>query len=301
MNLQRLEIFVDVARTLSFAQAAKALEVDPSLVSRSIAQLEKELGVQLFFRTTRRMAMTEAGKSMFSRIQPLLEELRNSAQQVSEHGKKIDGVLRVTCSNSIGIEFLADLISPIQTLHSKLRFEAIVTDQIVDLVNERIDVALRMGTLPDSVYYSKKLVPLEYCVVCSIKTLKSSSVKIPADLEQQNCCTFLLPGVTTKWKYRKSKEVFTQETDVGGTLRSSSALTLKKFALSGKCFALLPKLIVSSELQSGALVQVLSDYEWAAVEYDSYLWAVYPDRQFLPKKTRLFLERCELFFRDKRT
>ena len=138
-----LQIFVEVIRQGSFAAVARDRNLDPSSVSRAIAGLEAELGVRLFQRTTRQLSPTEAGTAYFERIEPLVEEMQQANNLATDMSRQPKGTLRVTASVSFGQKCIVPLLPNFGTLYPDLTVDLLLTDAVVDLFAERIDVALR--------------------------------------------------------------------------------------------------------------------------------------------------------------
>ena len=160
MNLDRISIFIEVVRRGSLASVARDRNVDPSSISRAIASLEKTLGLRLLQRTTRKLAPTEAGLAYLLRVEPLLEELAHARESVSDDSHQLKGVIRILSPVSFGLLNLVPLIPSLAAQHPHLEFDLVLTDARVDLIAERIDLALRLGPMRDSNFIAQKLAPL---------------------------------------------------------------------------------------------------------------------------------------------
>ena len=150
MDTNVLELFSLVVKRGSFAAAAREQNVDPSSVSRIISGLETELGVRLFQRNTRQLALTEAGSIYFQRIEPLIEEIQHARHAAVDVSNRVTGTLRVTASNSFGLKFVVPRLPAFAEKYPDLVVDLMLTDAVVDLLAERVDIAIRLGTLPDS-------------------------------------------------------------------------------------------------------------------------------------------------------
>lgn len=147
MNLQTLQLVALVAQRGSFALAAKERDLDPSIVSRAIAGLEEELGIRLFQRTTRRMSLTEAGDLYLRRIEPLIEEMERARVEALDVSAAPAGTLRISASVSFGQSMIVPLLPAFRHRYPDLKVEGIFTDANLDLVSERIDLAVRLAPI----------------------------------------------------------------------------------------------------------------------------------------------------------
>lgn len=209
MDISVLKLFVEVVRQGSFAAVARDRDLDPSSVSRAIAGLEAELGIRLFQRTTRQLSPTEAGKTYFDRIEPLIEEIQQATDIATDVSGQPKGELRVTASTSFGLKCIVPYIPEFQRCYPELTVDLLLTDTVVDLVAERIDVAVRLGLLADSTLIAQQLMRTHYTVCASPSYLKRSSpLQHPTDLTHHNCLLFPLAGFRSRWIFK----------DLGGEL-----------------------------------------------------------------------------------
>ena len=287
MDLETLKMFVEVMRQGSFAAVARERNIDPSSVSRLIASLEKELGVRLFQRTTRKLSPTEAGILYGDRIAPLLEEMQQAIELITESSQP-KGTLRVTASVSFGLKCIVPFLPELETLYPNLTLDLVLTDRRLDLVTERVDLAIRLGQLEDSTLIAQKLMVTRYSVCCSPQYLaQHPSIKQPQDISQHNCLMFPLAGYRTRWIFRNEKEV---EIPVKGRYVISNAIGLQECAIAGMGLALLPHWLTDPEIKVGKLVRVLPEYEVTATNFEPIVWFVYPSRSYVPQKVRIFKE-----------
>lgn len=289
MDVAALQIFVEVMRQKSFAAVARDRHVDPSSISRTIAGLEKELGVRLLQRTTRRLSPTEAGITYFQQIEPLVEELQQAiaiATDLSEHPR---GSLRVTASVSFGQKCLVPLLPEFRQRYPELTIDLLLTDAVVDLFAERIDVAIRLGLLADSSLIAQRLIPTFYRVCASPQYLaQRGPLQEPAEIQHHDCLLFPLPGFRSRWIFKDSQGVLS-EVPVQGCVTISNALALQQCAIAGLGLALLPNWLIRDELRLGTLIDVLPQYEVTATEFNTAAWLVYPSRTYMPLKVKILL------------
>jgi DNA-binding transcriptional LysR family regulator len=290
MDLSVLQIFVEVMRLGSFAAAARDRNIDPSSISRAIAGLEEELGVRLFQRTTRQLSPTEAGIAYFERVESLVEEMQQAINVVADISGRPKGTLRVTASVSFGLKCIVPLLPNFDTMYPELTVDLLLTDSVVDLFAERIDVAVRLGTLADSTLIAQQLMRTQYLVCASPDYLKRwGQPQTPSQVEQHNCLLFPLAGFRSKWIFRDAKGEIS-ETSVNGRTIISSAIGLQQSAIAGMGLALLPNWLINEDLRVGTLVNIFPDYEVTATDFNTAAWLVYPSRAYIPLKVRVFID-----------
>lgn len=290
MDTKALEMFAHVVKHGSFAAAARDLNIDPSSISRVIAATEEELGVRLFQRTTRQLSLTEAGSVYFERIEPLIEEIRQARDAAADASSQVKGTLRVTASNSFGLKRVLPLIPAFAALYPDLTVDLMLTDTVVDLLAERIDIAIRLGMLPDSNMVAQLLMQTRYRVVASPAYLSIHGVpKQPEQVSSLNCLLFPIAGYRSLWIFRDQKGK-QSEVPVHGKLLVSNALGLQQCALAGMGLTLLPVWLVEDELLAGKLVDVFPQWEVTATNFNTAAWLVYPTRSYVPLKVRVFMD-----------
>ncbi|WOD36967.1 LysR family transcriptional regulator [Nodosilinea sp. E11] len=289
MDVSALQLFVEVMNQGSFAAVARDRNLDPSSVSRAIAGLEAELGVRLFQRTTRQLSPTEAGTTYFERIEPLLAEMQQAIDIITDVSRKPRGTLRVTASVSFGHHCIVPLLPALAAQYPDLTVDLWLTDTVVDLVADRIDVAVRLGVLADSTLVAQRLMPTQYAVCASPVYLKRShSLQQSMDLANHNCLLFPLAGFRSRWLL-KDQTGQVSEVSVSGRTVISSAIALQQCAIAGMGLALLPKWLVDVDVQAGTLINVFPDYEVTATNFSTAAWLVYPSRAYMPLKVRAFI------------
>ena len=289
MDISGLQIFIEVMRQGSFAAVARKRNIDPSSISRAIASLERELGVKLLQRTTRQISPTEAGMTYFNRIEPLVEELQQVKELVLDISGSPRGMLRVTASVSFGIQCIVPLLTEFEARYPELTIELILTDAVMDLVAERVDLAIRLGLLEDSSLIAQRLIQTHYSVCGSPEYLAGKDISLPQDISQHNCLLFPLAGFRFRWLF-KDRHGAIETVPVKGNTIISNAIALKQCALSGMGLALLAHWLIDPELQAGRLVKVLTEYEVTATDFNTSAWFVYPSRAYVPLKVSLFID-----------
>ncbi len=291
MDLETLHIFTDVMRRGSFAAVARDRDADPSSVSRMIAGLERELGVRLFQRTTRRLSPTEAGERYFAHIQPLLEEMERAKEEVVGISATPRGTLRLTTTVSFGQVCIVPLLAGMRRELPELKLELILTDANLDLVSERIDLAIRLGPpLPDTGLIGTRLLETRYRVCASPAYLKREGpLRVPADLRGRSCLLFPLPQFRSSWRFR-DPDGRIEEVPVDGSILSTNAVTLRDCARDGIGPALLADWLIGGDLRDGRLVDLFPDHEVTATAFETAAWLLYPSRRYLPLKVRAMVD-----------
>lgn len=299
MNTESLTIFVECVSRGNFAAVARDRNVDPATISRTIAALESELNLRLFQRDTRKISLTEAGKIYFDRVAPLVEELSKAQSLAAEVNQRPQGVLRISCPVSFAEHNITPLLPEFSTLYPELRYELLWTDALLDLITENLDVAIRVGPMPDSSLIAHKLCPMVSSVCAAPAYLERYGRPVePKDLEQHRCLLLALSGFArNSWKFT-DRAGNRQEISINEFLRTSNAMALKQCALSGMGIILQGRWVVGRELHEGSLVDLFPDYEVTAALDDAAAWALYPSRSFVPQKVRVFVDFLKSKFRN---
>lgn len=289
MDLETLRVFIDTFRSRSFSKVARDRNLDPSTVSRLIASLENELGVRLFQRTTRGLAPTEAASAYFERVAPALEELDSAAAAAGEATGAISGTLRITAAITFSEMSLVPLLPAFTARYPKVTVELVLTNAVLDLVGERIDLALRLGRLSDSSHVSQKLFDLDYVACASPRYLAERGVPArPEELTQHDCLIYAERSEGTRWRFRQSGRIV--EVPVRGQMCVNHGTVLRDCATSGMGVILLPYSYVARELRNGELVELFPDLEMTPGEFGGAVWIVYPTRAYVPGRVRVFVD-----------
>lgn len=293
MDLETLQIFVAVVRRGSFSAVAVDRGVAPSSISRAVESLERHLGVRLFQRTTRRVSSTEAGAAYFERIEPVVEEMGRARTAIADLSAAPRGTLRLTASVSFGLTCVTPLLARFAEAQPDLQVDLLLTDAVIDLTAERVDLALRHGPLADSSLVARKLRPSTYALCASPDYLRRHGrPETPADLRGHACLAFAAAGFRARWLLRKRGDAI-EEVSFRPRLVMNNGLGLKRCALDGAGIVLLSDWLVGEELRRGELVPVLADHEAAPTTFDPAIWIVYPSRLYVPRKVTAFVEFLE--------
>ncbi len=289
MDTDALTVFLEVADVGSFAAVAKRRHVDPSVISRSISGLEAQLGARLFQRTTRRMTITAEGRQFYLRVKPLLEELEDAREHLASGTDALEGDLRVTASVSFGAHWLVPRLRGFLQQHPSLDLDLQLSDAVLDLIEERVDLAIRLGKPAESSLVARKLMSVRYRVVAERGFADELEVAHPEDLAGPACIAMSLPGLRDQLNARTSTGE-TIHVPLRPRVLMNSAATVRTAMLEGLGFAVLPDWLIDGDLETNRCVDLLPDYEVAGTSFDSGVWLVYPVRRFLPARVRGFIE-----------
>ncbi len=290
MDIKVLHTFIAVARQGSFAAAARRADVDPSLVSRSIAGLEKELGIRLFQRNTRQMTLTEAGEVYLNRVEAVIDELADAREESFALSSGPKGTLRMTASVAFGQTCIVPLIADFRSAFPDVELELMLTDENLDLVANRIDLAIRLAPSLGTDMICAKLLDTHYRVCASPGYLsKSLPVHRPEDISDHDSLLLALPEFRTRWLFRNADGKISTIPVKGGIV-ISNALAIRESMLAGLGPALLANWLIGDDIANGRCMDIFPDYEVTATSFDTGAWLIYPSRAFLPNKVRVAID-----------
>ncbi|NMG76608.1 LysR family transcriptional regulator [Aromatoleum diolicum] len=280
---KQVESFVSVAIRGSLSAAARAEGVTPAVIGRRLDALEQRLGVKLLTRTTRSISLTFEGAAFLEDCQRILNDLANAEASVSLGGVKASGHIRVSAPAGFGRLHVAPLMRDFLEMNSEVSCTLDLTDRVVDLVNESIDCAIRIGELPDSSLVSIRLADNRRVVVASPAYLaRHGSPAVPQDLAAHNCLSL---GQQRGWLFCNEKGE-SISVKVSGRLECNDGAVLHEWALAGDGLAWRSRWEVDADLRAGRLVSVLD--EFAAPTMGIY--AVFPQRKRLALRVRLLID-----------
>ncbi len=281
-RLKQIETFVAVATRGSLTAAADAEGVAPGVVSRRLNALESRLGVKLLLRTTRRVTLTFEGSAYLEDCQRIMRELGDAEASVTLGGVKARGHLRVSAPAGFGRKHVAPLIMQFLDANPEVTLNLDLSDRLVNLVNEGIDCAIRIGELSDSSLVSIRLAENRRAVVASPDYLvRHGTPRTLADLSRHNCLSL---GQQRGWMFRGKDEIVSIK--VSGLIECNDGAVLHEWALAGRGLAWRSMWEVGEDLRRGALVSVLD--EFAAPP--TGIFAVFPQRKYLPLRVRLLID-----------
>lgn len=279
-----MEVFARVVEERGFSAAARSLELTPSAVSKLISRLEARLGTRLFVRTTRALTLTEEGEAYHKAALRIVQEL-NDADQTALGGK-IRGRLCISSSLPLGRLFIAPAIPSFLERYPEVLVELSLTDQVIDLVAQRTDVAIRTGNLPESGLMARKLAQSRMVVCAAPRYLARKGVpKLPSELKNHDCLTFNFRRASSGWPFREAGRE--QREAVSGHLQLNNGDTMREMALAGAGIARLAVFHVAADVAAGALVPLLEPFNPGDLEL---MHAVYVGGGNVPRRVRAFID-----------
>lgn len=281
-----LQNFVRVVDAGSISAAADRWETAKSAVSRRLSELEQSLGVQLLHRTTRRLALTDSGRSFYERAQQILADLDEAEAAVAAAQCELRGRVRVAAPMTFGLLHLAPAIHEFAARHPEVSFDLDFNDRQIDLLQEGVDVAIRIARLEDSSLIARRLAPVNVLLCASPGYLRQHGTpRAPEDLARHRCLLYSNLPDPGRWWYRADdgSEV---AVSVPEAMRSNNGEQLCGAAAAGLGIVNTPTFITHRALAQGNLVPVLSDYRWRG--NDAYV--IYPPTRHLSRRVRALVD-----------
>jgi DNA-binding transcriptional LysR family regulator len=286
IDLNQVAVFVSVAQLGSFTRAARALAMPVSTVSRRVADLERQLGVTLLQRTTRKLTLTTQGRDYFDQCSEPLGHLYDAERVLTHSQRQPQGILRLTVPVILGDSAFLAFLSDFLRSYPGIRLDLFITNQMLDLVAENIDVAVRFGTLESSSLVARKVgTTIRYVVAAPAYLDGRTRPREPAELGKHVCV--LLNAFNNEGEWELVNHRGRVRVGVVGAVASRDFRSLSFFVNRGHGIGLMPSTYCDSEIKSGRLVRLLP--KWSSPEVSVH--AVYPTRKFLPEKVHLFLQK----------
>ena len=284
-KLSSLRAFVKVVETSSFSEAGRRLRLSRSAVSKYVAELEEDLGVQLLSRTTRRVTPTENGQAYFERAMTILADLDAADHAVSQSQATPRGLLRINAPMSFGTMQLGPALAGFMQQYPELQIQLALSDEQVDPVQDGLDVTLRIAELESSSLIARKIMPITRVVCAAPAYLKQHGTpKHPNELRDHDCLTYGYLSTGNQWKLTgKDGDYWVNPR---WTLCANNAEVLRDAAVAGRGIALVPVFIAAAALKAGKLRTFLDDYQAPPLS----LYAIYPPTRHLAVKVRLFID-----------
>ncbi len=285
-KLLSMQVFVKVVEQGSFARAAERLEISTSAASRHVSELEAVLDTRLLHRTTRRLALTESGQAYFERCVQLLADIDETEKLVASATANPTGTIKLTCSITFGVRHLAPAIGAFQAKYPAVRFDCSLSDRFVDLVDEGLDLGIRIGNLGSTNLVARKIGETRLSVCAAPSYLKlHGTPQHPEELTKHNCFTYEYVAAKNLWRF-KEKSGGDIHVNVSGSMHANNGEMLSAIAAEGVGIVIEPDFIVGPLIESGRLVPILQDFEPPR----SGIYAVYPSRRHLSGKVRAFVD-----------
>ncbi len=284
IDLNRITDFIKIVELGNITRAAEALGERKAKLSRNLALLEKDLGVQLVHRTTRQFKLTEAGAQFYQDSKLNLHQIENSIQQIQKNDEQIEGKIRVTAPEDFGNFIITPLVSEFKKIHSNVNFDLNYTNEVLDLVKQEIDVAFRIGALSDSSLKHKKLARLENMIVASKEYLeKFPTPSIPEDLTHHQVIAFDDDSPTNFKLMNKSMH---KKIKINPSFIANNFPAILNLTLYGNGISLLPVFLAEQYIKTGELIHILK--EWTSTS--SVVQIVIPNQMKTPNRIRKFFD-----------
>ncbi|TNF28645.1 MAG: LysR family transcriptional regulator [Deltaproteobacteria bacterium] len=283
--LQSMVIFAHVVDAGGFSAAARALGLSKSAVSKAVAGLEEHLGVRLLLRTTRKVRLTEAGERLYPHCARMLAEAEQAERELSHHGGRVHGQLRVNAPLSVGRTLVLPVITDLMQRYPELEVDLQLQDDFVDLVATKTDVAVRVGRLVDSSLIMRRIKAVTAHVIASPDFAARYRVTLPDHIAELPFLVYTVAARPDQLTLERDGERVVVR--VSGGFRTNNGDAIRDAAIAGQGAAVLPDFLVDDALRDGRLQVLLDDW---VVTPSSSVYAVYPQGGPVPPHVRLFID-----------
>jgi len=280
-RFQELNAFIAVAEAGGFTAAARTIGDSQPAVSKAIGALEKRLGVMLFNRSTRRVTLTDQGRRYYDRTKPLIDEMQDADSELTNSTLEVSGLIRIAAASTFGRLHVLPLIPDLLSLNPRLQVDIILSDTVRDMVEDRIDLAIRVGPVnePDAVVRRVAVTPL-VCVGSRLYFERHGIPKTPVELVEHNCLLYGSLTEAASWPFVGQEGRFS--VPVRGNLFSNSVETIRAAVLAGVGIGLFAKVSLADELQHPDVITIFEEFI-GDVRDISLVW---PKRHFVPARVR---------------
>jgi len=286
-DLNLLKFFHQVVISGSFTKAASALRSPKSKISRSISALESEVGVQLFYRTTRKLQLTPAGKTLFEKSAPLFTELEATLENLNDTQNDVSGLIRMSVPEDTGVELLGGICKGFLDLHPRVTFHLDVSNRLVDLIGESFDLALRVGPISGDTLIQRSVGEIHMEAVMSPKLYESfNSPERLEELEKIPYLAFQAEGMEKRIKTVFISKKERRALKLNPLFSSTNFFLLRTLAIQGLGFGILPPYLVREQIKNGELVSVFS--EWTTDKDVVHL--VLPPQKKIPLRIKKWMD-----------
>ncbi|WP_373973714.1 LysR family transcriptional regulator [Chitinibacter sp. SCUT-21] len=286
--LPDMAVFVRVVECGSFSAAAKELGVSASAISRQIARLEKSLAVRLLERSTRRLRLSDAGQETLLRCQTMLAAAQEAMQVSAQYMAAPQGRVRVAVPRGFARGVLQPLITPLLQRHAGIELHMLVTDRVVDPLEDEVDLVIRIGDSPPPGLIGLPLMAVEQVLVASPAYLAQHGRPLePTDLLQHSCICLGETPIDHRWCFTRQQD--TQTIAIAGRLRINHSEMRMQAALDGLGVASLPDFTARQAINDGRLIRVLADWR-LGTSYAGMAYLLYPAHRYVPPKIRCVID-----------
>ncbi|WP_271273736.1 LysR family transcriptional regulator [Aliamphritea hakodatensis] len=287
-NFNAIPVFVAVAQQGGFSAAARELNISKSAVSKRITQLEQQLGIRLIHRTTRKLSLTEAGERYYEYSLQATRAAQQAEDAVGELQGEPRGLLRINAPMSFGRLHIAPLMAEFLQRYPLIEMDLVLDDNTLNIIEQGFDLAIRATRLPDSTLIARKLAPL-HSVVCAAPGYPfRTALTSPISLADENCLLYSYSDDASHWAFVPQPETWgtALQVKVSGNYRVNNSEALLEAILAGAGIGRLPSFAAAEYIRRGKLMRLFPAYRMPV----KTMYAVYPERHYMPAKVRVFLE-----------
>jgi DNA-binding transcriptional LysR family regulator len=284
-----MEVFVLAAELKSFSAAGRKMKLSPSAVSKLVTRLEDRLGTRLVVRSTRTLQLTPEGETYLARASRILAEIADTEQIVAGGGRMLPrGPLSVNASVGFGERYILPLVGDFLKAFPDVQLDVTLTDDMVDVIRDRVDIAIRHGPMRDSALMARRLGQSRQVVIASPDYVARHGMpKTPADLLNHNCINFNFRRSREGWAFRDPKTGLVELLPVSGNLKGSSGSIIRQWCMDGLGIGRVGRFHVEPDIEAGKLLPVLEDQNPEDIEE---IHAVYAGHDHLAVRIRAFID-----------
>lgn len=294
-----LKLFVSVVHSGSLSAAGRHLGYSPASVSRHMTALETKLGARLLRRSSRKLALTEAGETYFRQVEQILQRLAEANDSVAQMQAAPRGILRVHSRMLVGEHYVVPALPAFLARYPDIKIDLSLSNRIVPLVEQNFDVDIRIGKLVDSSLIARKLASSARIVCAAPAYLKNSpALAQPGDLAAHNCLTYRINLGRSAWRFRATDNQVI-EVPVNGSFQTDNGPSLLSMIRAGVGIGLMPDWSIREELARGDLVRLFPKYQVTHMEFENGVYAVYQKTRQATTKVKLFVDHLASVFRER--
>lgn len=283
-----MAVFVRVCDTGSFSQAARLLGLTPSAVSRSVGRLESAMGTRLLQRTTRQLALSESGQEALIRAREMLQAAQSVMEVSHKFTRQASGVIRMSVPKAVGYSVIHPHVMDFLKQHPGIDVQLWLTDRVVDLVSDEVDLSIRITNQPPPGLKGRRLLSIDHLLCASPQYLaKHDTPQTPQQLRDHSCICLGEDPTDARWKFKQGTQTLTVA--VHGRYAANHTVVRLEAALEHVGIASLPRFTAQAALQEGRLIAVLPDWQFLNA-YAGDAWLLYPPTRHLAPKLRLWID-----------
>jgi len=294
-----LKLFVSAVRSGSLSAAGRNLGYSPAAVSRHITALEIQLGTRLLSRSSRKLALTEAGEIYLNQVEKILHQLREANESVTQLQGIPRGILRIHSRMLVGQQIVVPALPDFLRRYPDIKIDLSLSNNVVSLIEQNFDVDIRIGKLDDSALVARRLTPSERIVcVAPSYLIDQKPILTPHDLTTHNCLTYNARIGPAIWKFKAAGDQIL-EVPVGGSFRTDNGQSILQMLKAGMGIGLMPDWSIREELASGELIRLFTDYQAGYIEFENGVYAVYQKSRQPSPKLKVFVDYLITVFRQR--